>query len=634
MNRYAWWKYAVIVVALGLGVLYALPNAYAPDPALQIAYERSGEQTDAHLLGRVADALDEAGIAHFNLRDDGQRLSLRLHTLEQQLAAREVVQRELGQDFVVAMSQALTTPDWLRRLGGQPMKLGLDLSGGAHFLLEVDTQAYLEGRLGSYLSDIKRAFRKARIRSRLTLLPNNAGMLLVANDEAERAEAIELLREDFADLQRLLETRNGAPAMRLDFADETIREFERYAVEQNLVTLRNRVNELGVSEPLVQRQGKNRIVVQLPGVQDTAQAKRILGKTANLEFRLAARGDTPPLEREKFPFRSAEDGGDAWLLREVIVTGDSVSNAQASFDENGVPQVNITLDSPGGQKMHRATRDNINRRMAVLFIERKTRLRSGVDDAGEATQRYEKYSHRSMVSLPVIRAALASQFRITNLDSSAESSELALLLRAGALPAPLEFVEERTVGPSLGAENIERGIRSVQLGLLLVLVFMVVYYGWFGLAANFALITNLLLLTACMSLLSATLTLPGIAGIVLTVGMAVDANVLIFSRIREEWRAGKTPQQAIAGGYERALTTIVDANITTLIVAVILYFIGTGPVRGFAVTLSIGILTSMFTAIMGTRALVNLYCLARPDPRRLSIWPMWRRAATAPLGAG
>ena len=638
MNRYPLWKYAVVAAVLALGALYALPNAYAPDPALQIALGEAGGEAGRALGRQVAAALDDAGIAHFGMRSDERQLSVRLRRQDQQLKARELVQRELGGDVVVAMGQALTTPGWLRRVGGQPMSLGLDLSGGAHFLLEVDAAAYVRTRAANYLSDLKRALRKARLRSRVTLSPGRDGMLLVASSEQERAEATALLREDFGDLQRRTLSVDGSPALELSFSEETVRKFERYAVEQNLITLRNRVNELGVSEPIVQRQGKNRIVVQLPGVHDTAQAKRVLGRTANVEFRLAPRQETPLVEREQFPFRREGDrpgaGADsAWVLREVIATGDNIVNAQAGFSEDTAqPQVNIWLDAEGGQRMHRATRGNLNRYLGTVFIERKTRYRPAVDEAGQPTRQRERYTHKSLINYGLIKGTFGSQFRITNMGSISAASELALLLRAGSLPAPVEFVEERTVGPSLGAENIERGVRSVQLGMLLVLVFMVLYYGWFGVAANLALAANLLVLIACMSLLSATLTLPGIAGIVLTVGMAVDANVLIFSRIREEWLSGKEPQQAIAGGYQRALTTIVDANITTLIVAVILYVIGTGPVRGFAVTLSIGILTSMFTSIVGTRALVNLCCAARPKLRVLYIWPLWRRAQAVSTG--
>jgi preprotein translocase subunit SecD len=396
-------------------------------------------------------------------------------------------------------------------------------------------------------------------------------------------------------------------------------EIESYAVSQNLTTLRNRVNELGVSEPLVQRQGKNRIVVELPGIQDTAEAKRILGKVANLEFRLVANRDAAQSDKQRFEYRSADRSGSSeWLERDVIITGERVSTAQASFDQNGQPNVQISLDSEGGTLMSRATRNNIKRRMGVLFIERKYRTRYEVDEEGAEVVVKVPYDERKILTAPVIQSALGAQFQITGLDNPLESSELALMLRAGALAAPITFVEERTVGPSLGAENIRLGVRSVYYGLTLVLLFMVLYYRVFGVVAVIALTSNLILLVAVMSMLGATLTLPGIAGIVLTVGMAVDANVLIFARIREEIVNGLSPQMAIHSGFGRAFTTILDANLTTLIVAVILYAVGTGPIKGFAVTLSVGILTSMFTAILGTRALINLVYGGR-RVRKLSI---------------
>jgi preprotein translocase subunit SecD len=405
-------------------------------------------------------------------------------------------------------------------------------------------------------------------------------------------------------LDRVDET---GPQLFAEVTETTIAETVEYAVAQNLTTLRNRVNELGVSEPLVQRQGANRIVVELPGIQDTAEAKRILGKVANLEFRLVAETNAPLSERQKFEYRGeTRQGMTEWLERDIIITGERVSNAAASFDQNGQPNVQITLDGEGGMLMSRATRANVKRRMGVLFIERKYRTQYDVDENGDTLITREPYDEKRVLTAPVIQSALGAQFQITGLDSPGESSELALMLRAGALAAPISFVEERTVGPSLGAENIELGVKSLQLGLALVVLFMMVYYRVFGVIAVVALTANLILLVAVMSLLGATLTLPGIAGIVLTVGMAVDANVLIFARIREELAAGTSNQLAIHSGFERAVTTILDANITTLIVAVILYAVGTGPIKGFAVTLSVGIITSMFTAIMGTRALVNL----------------------------
>jgi preprotein translocase subunit SecD len=397
-------------------------------------------------------------------------------------------------------------------------------------------------------------------------------------------------------------------SLRTFMTEQAVSELIEYAVAQNLTTLRNRVNELGVSEPLVQRQGRNRIVVELPGIQDTAEAKRILGKVANLEFRLVASTDARPSERQRFEYRSEDrQGMSEWLERDVIITGERVANAAAGFDQNGRPSVSISLDGEGGTLMSRATRNNVKRRMGVLFIERKYQTRYEIGSDGEEQIIKLPYDEKRILTAPVIQQALGAQFQITGLESPLEASELALMLRAGALAAPISFVEERTVGPSLGADNIRLGIKSVQLGLALVVLFMLLYYRAFGAIAVVALSCNLVLLLACMSLLGATLTLPGIAGIVLTVGMAVDANVLIFSRIREELNGGASPQMAINGGFQQALSTILDANITTLIVAIILYAVGTGPVKGFAVTLSLGILTSMFTAIVGTRALINLF---------------------------
>ncbi|MGB1174975.1 MAG: protein translocase subunit SecD, partial [Luminiphilus sp.] len=439
---------------------------------------------------------------------------------------------------------------------------------------------------------------------RIALEGTRIGMTFrsVEDREAARAEVRDLYPELLLD-----RVDEETPQLFAEVTEATMAEVVEYAVAQNLTTLRNRVNELGVSEPLVQRQGKNRIVVELPGIQDTAEAKRILGKVANLEFRLVAEANAPISERQRFDYRGeTRQGMTEWLERDIIITGERVSNAAASFDQNGQPNVQITLDGEGGMLMSRATRANVKRRMGVLFIERKYRTRYETDENGETVVIRDPYDEKKVLTAPVIQSALGAQFQITGLDSPAESSELALMLRAGALAAPISFVEERTVGPSLGAENIELGVKSLQLGLALVVLFMMVYYRVFGVIAVVALTANLVLLVAVMSLLSATLTLPGIAGIVLTVGMAVDANVLIFARIREELAAGTSNQLAIHSGFERAVTTILDANITTLIVAVILYAVGTGPIKGFAVTLSVGIITSMFTAIMGTRALVNL----------------------------
>ena len=606
LNRYPLWKNLFITLIVAMGFYYAAPNLYAPDPALQIGGSSGAQGINEGVMERASEALSEAGIGHFGeeVQDSGKTGLVRLDNREQQLKAQATLQRALGDGYIVALNLAPTTPDWLVSGGAQPMKLGLDLSGGVHFKLEVDVDAATDRKLEQYENGIKRRLREERIRGRIALEGTRIGMTFrsVEDREAARAEVRDLYPELLLD-----RVDEDTAQLFAEVTETTIAEVVEYAVAQNLTTLRNRVNELGVSEPLVQRQGKNRIVVELPGIQDTAEAKRILGKVANLEFRLVAEANAPISERQRFDYRGeTRQGMTEWLERDIIITGERVSNAAASFDQNGQPNVQITLDGEGGMLMSRATRANVKRRMGVLFIERKYRTRYETDENGETVVIRDPYDEKKVLTAPVIQSALGAQFQITGLDSPAESSELALMLRAGALAAPISFVEERTVGPSLGAENIELGVKSLQLGLALVVLFMMVYYRIFGVIAVVALTANLILLVAVMSLLSATLTLPGIAGIVLTVGMAVDANVLIFARIREELAAGTSNQLAIHSGFQRAVTTILDANITTLIVAIILYAVGTGPIKGFAVTLSVGIITSMFTAIMGTRALVNL----------------------------
>jgi preprotein translocase subunit SecD len=608
LNKYPLWKNLLILAVLGLGFFYAAPNLYAPDPALQISGQSSTQLIDEVALRRVTQALDAEGLLYFGAEvGEGNKNALvRLKSADEQLPAQRVLQKALGDGYIVALNLAPTTPDWLSDYGAQPMKLGLDLSGGVHFLLEVDVAAAIERRLEFYTTGIKRALREKRIRGRVSLDESSSIVAKFRTGEL-RDEAADAIADAYPELTRSKQESEKEFLLTIKISEAKVKEIADYAVDQNLTTLRNRVNELGVSEPLVQKQGSNRIVVELPGIQDTAEAKRILGKTANLEFRLEARYDDVSSSKEEFEFRDQSRGvRKAFLERAVVITGERVANAQASFDENGRPQVNISLDSEGGALMHRATRNNIKRGMASLFIERKNRTRYELDENGEETVIKMPYDEKKIINLATIQSALGAQFRITGLDSTAESSELALLLRAGALAAPIDFVEERTVGPSLGAENIAQGVKSVQIGLALVMLFMLFYYQVFGIAAIVALSMNLILLIACMSMLSATLTLPGIAGIVLTVGMAVDANVLIFARIREELKHRVSPQLAIHTGYGRAFVTIMDANITTLLVALILYAVGTGPVRGFAVTLSIGIITSMFTAIVGTRAIVNL----------------------------
>ncbi|MBT3798830.1 MAG: protein translocase subunit SecD [Porticoccaceae bacterium] len=601
LNKFPLWKNILILLVIAFGFIYATPNFYPPDPAIQLSGQSGAMVIDGSVLQKVEGALGEAGIDYFDGQADGESLLVRLNDINLQLRAKEVIQAEMAGEYIVALNLAPTTPDWLSSLGGQPMKLGLDLRGGVHFLLEVDLASAIAVRLESDLQEIKTVLRKEKIRYRSFELKGNQ-IIGQFRDVEQVQKATALIRNSYRDL--LPETSPGqnplSLVLNLSIAASSI--IEDSAIKQNLTSLRNRVNELGVSEPLVSRQGKNRIVVELPGVQDTAEAKRIIGKTANLEFRFESQGKSG----ERFEFKTPRgQGPDAELEKKSIITGENVIDAQPSFDQNGRPQVRIRLDGGGAVQMGRATRDNVGRRLGVLFIEYKTKLEKTIDENGELVITPVPFVEQHVISLATVQSQLGKEFVITGLEQR-ESSELALLLRAGALAAPMYIVEERTIGPSLGADNIDLGVKSVTFGMAMVLLFMVVVYRAFGLAANVALTMNLLLLVAFMSLLGATLTLPGIAGIVLTVGMAVDANVLIFSRIREERNNGATVQGSISAGYDRAFVSILDANITTLIVALILFLIGSGPVQGFAVTLSIGILTSMFTSIVMTRGLVNL----------------------------
>ena len=599
-NKFPLWKNLLIILVVVFAFVYASPNLYPPDPAIQISGQSGAMQIDQAVLDKVEQALDEAKIQYFAGEVDGEAALIRLTDLDMQMRAKEVVQAEMGGEYIVALNLAPTTPKWLSDLGGSPMKLGLDLSGGVHFLLEVDLNAALITRLEGDLQEVKSSLREEKIRYRSFELK---GQQIIGRfrNEQQVEQASNLIRTNFRELQPINKQGQNPLTLVLQLSDIAAGQIEDNAIKQNLTSLRNRVNELGVSEPLVSRQGKNRIVVELPGVQDTAEAKRIIGKTANLEFRLESEGRLG----EVFAFRDGR-GLNARLESNPVITGENVTDARASFDENGRPQVNITLDTKGGWQMGYATRDNVGRSLGVLFIEYKTKLEKSIDANGELVITPVPYVEKHIISLATVQSQLGKSFRITGLDSQRESSELALLLRAGALAAPMYIVEERTIGPSLGADNIRLGVQSVTLGMTLVLLFMLAIYRGFGVLANIALTMNLLLLVGFMSLLGATLTLPGIAGIVLTVGMAVDANVLIFSRIREELASGSSVQASISGGYDRAFVSILDANITTLIVAVILFLIGSGPVQGFAVTLSIGILTSMFTSIVMTRGLVNL----------------------------
>ncbi|WP_289008746.1 protein translocase subunit SecD, partial [uncultured Marinobacter sp.] len=590
LNKYPLWKNLVIVFALVIGFIYALPNFFPDDYAIQITGARGSTEVEQRVLDRALAKLEQEGIEVKSSLLEERDALIRLTSSDDQLRARPAVQAALGNEYLVALNMAPSTPGWLRSLGAGPMKLGLDLRGGVHFLLEVDMETALNQRLEALSGQIKRELREERIRYRGGDIEDQTRIVLSFRDEAARSEAFELVRDQYNEFL-LDETTEGEEfLLTLTLSEAEVRNIQEYALEQNLTTIRNRVNELGVAEPLVQRQGADRIIVELPGVQDTAQAKRVLGATANLEFRMEARQDAPSAETEQFPFRDNPQRT-ARLERDVIATGNNVANAQQAFDENGQPQVNITMDSVGGDLMNRATRNSIGRRMAVLFIEYRTETETR-EVNGEIVETENRVVEKGIISLATVQSALGSSFRITGLDSIPEAAELALLLRAGALAAPMYFVQERTIGPSLGQKNIDAGMMSVMLGFGLVLLYMLVFYRGFGLVANVALTLNLMLLVACMSILSATLTLPGIAGIVLTVGMAVDANVLIFERIKEELKAGVPPQSAINAGYGRAFVSIFDANITTLLVAVILFAMGSGPVKGFAVTLCIGILTS------------------------------------------
>ena len=609
LNKYPLWKYLLIAAVLIVSLIYSAPNLYPDDPAIQISGASSAQTITEADLERVSKALTEAGleVKAASVGEHGRSGLIRLVSQGDQLPAKDVVRKVLGDNFVVALNLAQTTPEWLRKAGASPMKLGLDLSGGVHFLLEVDMDKALEVRRQVYEGELKSLLRKERVRYRS--MPQQGGAIQLGFADADTlAKAEQLIRKDYKDFNLEAQERGGQQVLRVTMTPAKIAEIREYSIRQNLTTVRNRVNELGVAEPLVQRQGANRIVVELPGVQDTAEAKRILGKTANLEFRLAADPNAPRGTTEQFGFRE-EGRPPVQLERELIITGDQVTDAQASFDENGRPQVNIRLDGHGGDLMNRATRSNVGRSMAVIFIEQRplTRYVKQMVDGVEKEVQVDSFKEeKQIISLATIQSPLGSQFRITGLNGQGESSELALLLRAGGLAAPMYFAEERTIGPSLGAENIVKGIESTEWAMIFVSLFMICIYRFFGFLATIALAFNLTLLVGLMSVIGATLTLPGIAGIVLTLGMAVDANVLIYSRIREELNNGLSVQRAIHEGFDRAYTAILDSNLTTLLVGAILFGLGTGPIKGFAVTLSIGIITSMFTAIMFTRGMVNL----------------------------
>ncbi len=605
LNRYPLWKYLMVFFAIITAALYALPNIYGEDPAIQVTGAR-GASVDMSTLDAVTKALDKEQLSHKSIALENGSILVRFNDTDTQISARDIISEALGKDKIVALNLAPSTPDWLEAIGASPLKLGLDLRGGVHFLMEVDMDAAMEKLVGQQEEAFRSELREAKIRYRAIRPSGTEGVEVLLRNEEQLAEAKATLEKNHLDMNFVDSDSNGRYALIATFTEQRLQEIRNYAVEQNITILRNRVNELGVAEPLVQRQGASRIVVELPGVQDTARAKEILGATATLEFRevddkadlsAAANGRAPAGSEIKMD----RDGRPVVLKKRVILGGQSITDASSSVDEYGRPQVNISLDSEGGNKMSAFSKKNIGKLMATVFAEYK--------DSGRRTPEGKVIldKHEEVINQATIQSALGRNFRITGIDSAAEAHNLALLLRAGALIAPISIVEERTIGPSMGQQNIDMGIQACIWGMVAVMLFTLLYYRGFGLIANIALMANLVLIIGVMSMIpGATMTLPGIAGIVLTVGMAVDANVLIFERIREELRDGRSPQQAIHQGYANAFSTIADANITTLITAIILFAVGTGAVKGFAVTLSIGILTSMFTAIVGTRCIVNL----------------------------
>ena len=605
LNQFPLWKNLLVLIAIVIGALYALPNLYGEDPSVQISPAR-GVDVSVDTQNRVEQVLKSNQINPIGLALTDDRLLIRFPDTEMQLEAYDRIKQELGRDYIVALNLAPKTPDWLLSLSAAPMYLGLDLRGGVHFLLEVDMDAAEKQAVERYVNDARTVLRDQKIRY-LGVLGETEGVRLKFRTAEIRDQAETILSSEFRDLEVVVLEDDETPSLMAKISQQERLAIRKFALEQNIITLRNRVNELGVAEPVIQRQGDSRIVVQLPGVQDTARAKEILGATATLEFHMvdvehdaiaASRGRVP-LGSSVYPSR---EGGIVLLEKRVIVTGDQITDAKSGIDnDSGSPMVSISLDGTGAKKMSETTRVNIGKPMAVVFIENKT-LTEMVN--GEEVR--TRHTLEEVINVATIRGHFSNRFQITGLDSPAEARDLALLLRAGALAAPISIIEERTIGPSLGKDNIDQGFNSVIIGFCLVLVLMAFYYKIFGLVADVALGVNLIFIVALLSLLQATLTLPGIAGIVLTVGMAVDANVLIFERIREELRLGNSPQASIHAGYEKALSTIADANITTLIAAIILFGFGTGPIKGFAVTLSLGIVTSMFTAIIGTRAAINL----------------------------
>lgn len=615
LNQYPLWKYILLVVVLLFASIFALPNLYGEDPAVQISHRTKSLIAEDKLA--IEQTIQSKDIILKSAELTQGRLLVRFNDTETQLIAAEALKEALGKQYLIALNLAPATPDWLRAINAAPMYLGLDLRGGVHFLMEVDMVAAVRRLEESLLTDIRSYLRDEKVRYR-GVRRDDEGLHISFRELANMQQAADILPRQFRDLE--FSENEDTLTLKAKLSEVAIRNEKKSALQQNIITLRNRVNELGVAEPVIQQQGSSRIVVQLPGIQDTAGAKKILGATATLEFRMAegTRADwLDAKETGRTPLNSVlyyeRDGSPVLLNRRVIVTGDQIIDAASTFDgQKGTPAVSVRLNGKGADTMGDTTRDNIGNPMGVVFIENKIETKR----VGDTITKH-RTTTKEVINVATIQGQFSSRFQITGLESQ-EARDLALLLRAGSLRAPVEIIEERTVGPSLGKDNIEKGFISVVIGFCLVLIFMTVYYKGFGIIANIALTANLIIIIAVLSLLQATLTLPGIAGIVLTVGMAVDANVLIFERIREEIKNGNSPQASIHAGYEKAFSTITDANVTTLLAAIVLFTLGTGPVKGFAITLSIGILTSMFTAIVGTRAIVNVM-YGNHDIKKLSI---------------
>ncbi|MDX2477720.1 MAG: protein translocase subunit SecD [Gammaproteobacteria bacterium] len=616
MNKYPLWKYLIILAVIIPGFLYALPNLFGEDPALQVSATRAAV-IDQGTEQQLVSALNDNGIAFSKLQRQEEGIQLRFKDTDDQLKAKAIVENELGDKYTVALNLLPATPAWMDAIDARPMYLGLDLRGGVHFLMEVDIDGAISNTEKRLVSDLRSGMREKKIRYLSVTSSKNSGILVVFPDLERQAQGLITVEDDFTSLSAKEIESDGKPALQLQLTEVAKREIKDSSVKQNMTALRNRINELGVAEPIVQQQGDNRIVVQLPGIQDTARAKEIIGRTATLEIMMVDEKNSGNVQaalegRVPVGSRLYRDRRNAPILlkKGIIYSGNNIVDASAGIDSrNGTSVVHITLDARGASINQRITGDNIGNRMAVVYVEQKSVVKKDeqgnvvTDERGKPVK--VKSRIEEVITAPVIRDQLGKRFQIEGLDSIKEARDLSLLLRAGALAAPIEIVEERTIGPSLGKENIRTGFLSVMYGLVAILIFMVFYYKVFGIVADIALILNLVLMVAVLSLFQATLTLPGVAGILLTVGMAVDANVLIFERIREELRNGVTPQAAIHAGYDKALSTIVDANVTTLIAAIVLFNFGTGPIKGFAITLSIGILTSMFTAIMVSRGIVN-----------------------------